>query len=78
MGLTGYDHHLIKPVGEERIKAAAEQPGKPGMVIFKFNVQKEAFVISQRLKINLEYLRPWETTAAKVLSIDLITQKGEK
>lgn len=73
--LTSYDHDLVKPVGAERVKANAQQPGKPGLVIFKFKLQEEAFVVSQRFKINLEYLRPWETTAAKVLSIELITQR---
>ncbi len=73
--LSHYDHHLLKLVGQERQSRGSNVVGKPEVSIFEFTMKKNAFAAPQQTQINLEYLRPWESTPAKELTVKIITEK---
>jgi predicted secreted protein len=72
--VTHYDHHLLTPEGQENVSRQTNKPGASSAIIFKFEIKKTAFVISQQTQINLQYLRPWETKPGNELSIKIIIE----
>ena len=73
--LSGYTKQLIEPISATYIAPATKMPGAPGYMLWKFEVDEDAFIVPMVLSVKLVYMRSWTAESASVKIFKIVTQQ---